>query len=211
MLAGAVAVLLIVPAAPAVAQRWPSARQLDRWEPDVAEASRRSGIPEDWIRRVMRAESAGMDVLFGQPITSPAGAMGLMQIMPRTWAELRARYGLRSDPYDTRDNILVGAAYLRELYDRFGYPNLFAAYNAGPERVDMYLLEGRPLPGETVGYLAKIGQGEAARENTDLMPSGASLFFQLRSGARSPGSPAVFPVSSSGGLFVPLRTSPGHE
>ena len=46
--------------------------------------------------------------------------MGLMQIMPKTWAELRARYGLGADPFDPRDNILAGAAYIRELHDRYG-------------------------------------------------------------------------------------------
>ena len=63
---------------------------------------------------------------------SPKGAMGLMQIMPKTWQELRARYGLGADPYEPRDNILAGAAYLRELHDRFGSPGFLAAYNAGP-------------------------------------------------------------------------------
>jgi hypothetical protein len=48
--------------------------------------------------------------------------MGLMQIMPLTWSELRARYDLGVDPYDPRDNILAGAAYIREFYQRFAAP-----------------------------------------------------------------------------------------
>ena len=53
--------------------------------------------------------------------------MGLMQIMPKTWIELRARYGLGADPYDPHDNILAGAAYIRQLHDRYGSPGFLAA------------------------------------------------------------------------------------
>lgn len=116
----------------------------------VEEAARRFGIPATWIRAVMRAESAG-DVR----AISSAGAMGLMQIMPDTWAELRVRHGLGRNPYDPRDNILAGAAYLREMYDRYGSPGFLAAYNAGPGRYEEYLA-GRPLPAETRAYVAAL-------------------------------------------------------
>lgn len=49
-----------------------------QWRPYIAEASVRFGIPAEWIERVMHAESAGMTTLNGRPITSKAGAMGLM-------------------------------------------------------------------------------------------------------------------------------------
>lgn len=117
----------------------------------VSEASRRFGIPAAWIRAVMQAESVS-DV----HATSPKGAMGLMQIMPKTWAELRRRYHLGADPYSPHDNIMAGAAYLRELYDRYGSPGFLAAYNAGPARWEEHLATGRPLPGETRRYLAKL-------------------------------------------------------
>ena len=52
--------------------------------------------------------------------------MGLMQVMPRTYDMLRQRYRLASDPYEPHDNILAGAAYLREMYDRFGSPAFVA-------------------------------------------------------------------------------------
>lgn len=118
----------------------------------VAEASRRFGIPNRWIWAVMRVESAG-DVT----AISHAGAMGLMQIMPGTWAELRTRYRLGRDPYNPRDNIIAGTAYLRELHDRFGNPTaMLAAYNAGPGRYDDHLATGRPLPRETRAYLAML-------------------------------------------------------
>ncbi len=99
----------------------------------------------------MQAESAG-DV----HAVSPKGAMGLMQIMPATWEELRARYGLGDDPFKPRDNILAGAAYLREMLDHFGKKGFLAAYNAGPARYKEYLAKGRPLPRETADYLKKL-------------------------------------------------------
>jgi Transglycosylase SLT domain len=118
----------------------------------VADAARRFGIREAWIWAVMRVESGG-----NARAVSRAGAMGLMQIMPATWADLRARYGLGPDPFNVRDNIMAGAAYLREMYDRYGNASaMLAAYNAGPGRYDDYLSRGRPLPPETVGYLAQL-------------------------------------------------------
>jgi hypothetical protein len=117
----------------------------------VAEASQRFGIPVAWIRAVMRVESAN-DVR----AVSPKGAMGLMQIMPDTWADLRVRYRLGSDPFDPRENIIAGTAYLRELYDRYGAPGFLAAYNAGPGRYEDYVANGRPLPAETRAYVAQI-------------------------------------------------------
>ena len=70
-----------------------------------------------------------------------------MQIMPQTWAELRARYGLGTDPYDPHDNILAGAAYIRELHDRYGAPGFLAAYNAGPGRYEASSGDGSTAAG----------------------------------------------------------------
>lgn len=138
--------------ASALAQAEPVQRPapVDRYAAYIAEASQRFGIPTAWIRAVMRAESAG-----DRQAISSAGAMGLMQIMPDTWAELRVRHRLGSDPYDPRDNILAGTAYLRELYDRYGSPGFLAAYNAGPGRYEASL-SGRSLPAETRAYVAAI-------------------------------------------------------
>jgi hypothetical protein len=118
----------------------------------VADAARRFGIPEEWIWAVMRVESNG-----DPRAVSAAGALGLMQIMPTTWGHLRARYGLGSDPYDVRDNIMAGAAYLREMHDRYGDATaMLASYNAGPGRYDEFRSRGRPLPAETRAYLARL-------------------------------------------------------
>jgi hypothetical protein len=117
----------------------------------IAEASQRFHIPEHWIRAVMQVESAGR-----VNAVSTAGAMGLMQIMPGTWADLRLRYRLGNDPFEPRDNILGGTAYLREMYELFGAPGFLAAYNAGPARYAEHLETGRQLPRETRAYVAML-------------------------------------------------------
>ncbi|WP_342238339.1 lytic transglycosylase domain-containing protein [Inquilinus sp. OTU3971] len=124
------------------------------WGAEIHDASRRFNIPEEWIRAVMHVESGGQTHWKGgQPITSHAGAMGLMQVMPGTYDELRYAHGLGPDAYEPRDNILAGAAYIREMYDLYGYPGFLGAYNAGPERYRQYVEEGRPLPRETERYM----------------------------------------------------------
>jgi hypothetical protein len=117
----------------------------------VSEAALRFGIPTSWINAVMQTESRGV-----VRAVSPKGAMGLMQIMPDTWSGLRSRYGLGADPFDPHDNILAGAAYLRELHDRYGALGFLAAYHAGPGRYEDHLATGRPLPPETRAYVAAL-------------------------------------------------------
>ena len=130
----------------------------DPWQPYMHEAAVRFSVPEAWIRAVMQQESGGRQTSAdGFPITSGAGAMGLMQVMPGTYDLLRQRYALGSDPYDPHDNILAGTAYLKEMHARFGAPAFLAAYNAGPDRVDAYLNGSTMLPDETVNYVAAIG------------------------------------------------------
>ena len=126
------------------------------WSGYVDEAARRFGIPAEWVWKVMMQESGGRAHLNGLPITSSAGAMGLMQVMPATFAEMSARHGLGTDPYEPRANILAGAAYLRAMYDRYGPAHVLAAYNAGPGRVDEHLRSGRALPLETRAYTAAL-------------------------------------------------------
>jgi soluble lytic murein transglycosylase-like protein len=132
------------------------AQPLDRWTPFIGEASVRFGIPADWIARVMIVESGGHTSRGRRPIRSRAGAMGLMQLMPKTWAAMRDSYALGADPDDPRANIFAGTAYLRSMYDRFGYPGLFAAYNAGPGRYARALEGQSALPSETRVYLARL-------------------------------------------------------
>jgi hypothetical protein len=130
----------------------PAAKRFaDRFADIIDEASRRFDVPAHLLRAVMHLESGAH-----ARALSPKGAMGLMQIMPETYATLRARYALGANPYDPRDNILAGAAYLRELLDRYGAPGFLAAYNAGPRRYEEHLRTGRPLPIETQQYVAML-------------------------------------------------------
>ncbi len=188
----------------------------------IAEASQRFGIPEHWIRAVLRVESAG-DVR----AVSSAGAMGLMQVMPDTWEGLRRRHGLGRDPYDPRDNILAGTAYLRQMWDRYGnVAAMLAAYNAGPGRYDEYLATGRTLPAETRAYVATLASvfGHAAASDVPQPPSDwreAPLFVAQTSGnsavenqqsndvrATVPMRDAVDQELQDGGIFV-ARASNG--
>lgn len=163
----------------------------DRYADFIAEAVERFDIPAAWIRAVLRAESDG-----DARSTSPKGAMGLMQIMPQTWAELRVHYGLGDDPYDPHDNIMAGAAYLRELFDRYGNPGFLAAYNAGPGRYEASR-KGRPLPPETRAYVDKLAPDIARGEAEPSAP-------------KSPSPPAVeTPSWAQAPIFAvqPVRTS----
>ena len=159
------------PTAGGPADKPPSvAEKSDPYAEFIDEAAQRFEIPELWIRAVMRAESDG------QPhIVSSKGAIGLMQIMPATWEEIRARHLLGNDPDDPHDNIIAGAAYLRQLYDRYGSPGFLAAYNAGPGRYDEHLATGKPLPAETRNYVAVLSalitDAPAATPPTDSTPS----------------------------------------
>ena len=187
----------------------------------------------------MQAESAGLTQLNGRPITSRAGAMGLMQVMPQTWGSMRDQLGLGDNPYDPHDNILAGAGYLKAMYLRFGYPGLFAAYNAGPARYDQHLRTGEPLPCETRAYIALLAQAPAAPDMPPAILSGTRLFFTPgtdktlpHTETQNPSSdgirsapdavsdaektPAVTPARApvlppSGGLFVPMTPSPGDR
>lgn len=204
--------LLLCAALPAA----PAAASVDRWSGHIAEASARFGIPEAWIRRVMSAESGGNTSLGGRPIVSRAGAMGLMQLMPGTWRAMRAALGLGNDPHEPKDNILAGTAYLRAMYDRFGYPGLFAAYNAGPGAYGAYLAGRRRLPAETVAYVAAVAgrgapgptrQTDAAPVLTASAPAAPPIIFVIRGQTRQQPSAGTAPPRSSP-LFFALRGAP---
>jgi soluble lytic murein transglycosylase-like protein len=187
----------------------PAVPDIDR---HIAEAAQRFGLPPDWIRAVIAVESAG-----DPSAVSPAGAMGLMQVMPGTWAELRVAHGLGSDPFDPRDNILAGTAYLRAMYDRFGSPGFLAAYNAGPARYAEHLATGRQLPRETQDYLAvlmpmiggEVPVRSAQQMNTGTddwrnapLFAGASQARPDRADATASGNRAT----AQSDLFVPLQS-----
>ncbi len=157
----------------------------------IAEASRRFGVPASWIAEVMAVESRGRTGAL-----SPKGAIGLMQVMPETYADMRARYGLGANPWEPRDNVLAGTAYLRLLYDRYGAPGFLVAYNAGPGRWDDYRLRARPLPAETVAYLARLGP----------VVGGSVLPLPTFAGWSAPRSPLSAPIF----VRVASATAPMH-
>ncbi|EIZ77986.1 lytic transglycosylase catalytic subunit [Novosphingobium sp. Rr 2-17] len=163
-----------------------SSPSIERWRSIIAEASQRFGVPQAWIAAVMNVESRGNTHLAGRPIVSRAGAMGLMQLMPGTWLAMRQIHGLGTDPHAPYDNIMAGSAYLRAMYDRFGYPGLFGAYNAGPARYAEHLRTGKPLPPETRGYIDQLSGAPAVQSIPPVMVSGTSLFFALGTGMNAP-------------------------
>lgn len=195
VLAGAI-VLGLAFASPAAAQSTvaaPVQAPRDSIAAAVLEASRRFGVPIDWIVAVMRVESAG-----DPRAVSRAGAIGLMQLMPTTYAELRRDLGLGADPFAVRDNILAGTAYLRRMFDRYGAPGFLAAYNAGPGRWEAHLTDGRQLPAETIRYverLARIGGPglspslPAASRTPPSSPFTAPLFVARRDDRPSNAAP----------------------
>jgi hypothetical protein len=145
----------------------------DPWRDLIAEASGRFDVPEQWIRAVMHRESGGRATVNGKAITSPAGAVGLMQVMPSTYAELRDRHGLGPTPTDPRDNIMAGTAYLREMYDQFGSPGFLAAYNCGPRCYTAVQAGRQRLPKETRQYIAALAPvvGKTAPRGTGGEPA----------------------------------------
>jgi len=171
----------------------------DPWGPYITEAAAKYDVPELWVREVIRQESGGRLYEDGQLITSNAGAMGLMQVMPETYDGLRQRYGLGDDPFDPHDNIMAGTAYIREMYDVYGSPGFLAAYNAGPGRLDDYLTRNRPLPDETRHYVARIGPNIAGvyplRPSQSTQYAMTQLPIDIPPGPRYPRRPAQAPVA----------------
>ena len=138
-----------------------------------------------------------------QAAKSRVGAIGVMQVMPATYEELRVRYQLGDDPYEPRNNILAGTAYIREMYDRFGAPGFLAAYNAGPDRVNDYLAGRARLPDETVNYVAAITPNLGA----DVPRSGP---FAVYASARSGRAQRPTVASLAAGCDMNAAYNPDH-
>lgn len=176
--------------------------------PHVHEAAQRFGMPESWILAVIRAESAGrIDAV------SRAGAMGLMQLMPATWARQRARFALGEDPFDPRDNILAGTSYLREMYDRYGVEGFLAAYNAGPGRYEDWRAGRRALPSETRRYVATLAgvlQDERIAAAARLQPAGAAGVAGQQSHGGMLAHPEPVEVGLPGNPFA-RGAQPAHD
>ena len=111
----------------------------------IKEAAARYQVDPRLVAAVAQTEFGG-----NQEAVSPAGAVGVMQLMPETAA------GLGVNPYDKRQNIEGGAKYLRQMMDTFGgdVQKAVAAYNAGPQAVKEY--NGIPPYRETQDYVNKV-------------------------------------------------------
>lgn len=192
-------IAILLASEPALAQQESPPAQSARVDiaAHVAEASQRFGMPENWIYAVMRVESGGR---IGA--VSSAGAMGLMQLMPGTWARQRPRFGLGSDPFDPRDNIIAGTSYLREMYDRYGADGFLAAYNAGPGRYEDYARRGRPLPAETVNYVARIAP---------RLQSGGTVIVTSTAPSQQASAPSVVIPWTQASLFAPRSGVPASD
>jgi membrane-bound lytic murein transglycosylase B len=208
------------PSAFALEQQMSFGELMDRWNPAIAEAAKRFGVPQPWIRAVMQVESGGRTMLGeNQPIKSSMGAMGLMQLMPDTYNDMRVQYGLGKDPYDPHDNIMAGAAYLRFLRGKYGYPQMFAAYNDGPGNLEARMMGRGLLPDETQNYVASIanvlagGKGGRGATVKFTRPNGAPAMIDAAAvvsvRAAFPGeyAPGVQTVITVGRLHQGVRES----
>ena len=114
------------------------------YDPMIESAATKHDIDARIVKAVIQVESS-----FQPRARSPKGAMGLMQLMPRTARQYEAR-----NPYDPASNIDAGTQYLKRLLDEFELPLALAAYNAGEGAVRRF--GGIPPYAETQAYVTKV-------------------------------------------------------
>jgi soluble lytic murein transglycosylase-like protein len=152
----------VAPPAVAAAATAPEARPKLTPQELVTRAALSAGLPPAIVHSIARAESG-----YREDAVSPKGAIGLMQLMPKTAAALDA------DPHDPVQNAEAGARYLRDLLEKYEddphqVSKAVAAYNAGPAAVDKY--HGIPPYPETIQYVNRVlkqYEKEQAKKKTD--------------------------------------------
>jgi soluble lytic murein transglycosylase-like protein len=157
----------------------------------VTEASLEHGVDSDFIRSVIRQESAG-----NSQAVSVAGARGLMQLMPATALGLGV-----SDSFSPEQNVHGGTRYLRELLERYNGDAIkaLAAYNAGPGAVDHY--KGVPPYRETRKYVARVVRDYNRSKQGAWKSGGGSGGSANATHTTTPGA-AAKPASSGNGETV---------
>ena len=127
--------------------------RIDAVDGIVERVARSYRLDADLLRGMIWVESR-----FDPKATSPAGAKGLMQLMPATSRSLADQLGRRSRPYNAEFNVTAGALYLRKMIDRFDgdVDKAIAAYNAGPGNVSKWTRGGRRLPERSRSYVDKV-------------------------------------------------------
>ncbi len=128
----------------------------------IVREARAQGLEPHLVAAVIEVESAGRPLA-----VSHVGALGLMQILPETGRELAQKHGVRwSGPdtlFDPAINVKLGAAYLRELTNRYGDVSIaLAAYNWGPGVIDRRLRDGDTLPSEYIDSVMRAFVREPA-------------------------------------------------
>jgi soluble lytic murein transglycosylase-like protein len=183
-----------------------------RWNGEIAAAAKRFNIPEIWVRAVMHVESGGRTMMAeNQPIRSSAGAMGLMQLMPKTYADMRAQYRLGPDAYNPHDNVVAGTAYLKWLRGKYGYPQMFAAYNDGPGHLDQRLKNAGLLPLETRNYLVRVTGMVSGAHGTQVKltrPNGQPVMVDI---AAVSSIRAAFPGEYAACVQTVITIGPLHQ
>jgi hypothetical protein len=136
-----------------------------KYEDAVVREAERLGVDPKLALHVLYKETGNLKN--PESARSKAGAIGVMQLMPKT------AKGLGVDPMNPEENIRGGITYLKQMMDQFNDPTLaLAAYNAGPGRVNQILRSGRgieALPRETQNYIRMAEGGIVAFQNTGLV------------------------------------------
>ena len=134
------------PGIPGMVRPSSGAASKESWEQAIRKSAEKHGVEESLVRAVMAVESGGRP-----DAVSPKGAIGLMQLMPGTAADMGV-----DDPFDPEQNIEGGVKYLSLLTDKYGEDKekILAAYNAGPARVDA--VGGIPSIPETQRYVENV-------------------------------------------------------